>query len=143
MKRNFTNPSLPASQLTTCDLNLKTFKYLPITQHIPFGYAMNVTGKYPYNANNFITQKRYLTSSFYKNTRSIRETNPPGKYTHQTSGKQTHQGNKPSRETHPPNACETDPRGNHTLSLDAAINILTTLFLMGIQHACISYGAIY
>ena len=100
--------SLQASQLTTWDLNLETFKYLPITQHTTFGYAMNVTGKYLFNANNFITHKRYLTLSFYKTTRMYtlltklqlevkyrdnrptRETNPPGKHTHQTPGKENH-----------------------------------------------------
>ena len=128
-----------------------------------FGYAMNVTGKYPYNANNFITPKRYSTSSLYKNRRTCKlhkvlqlevkyrdnrpnnQGNKPSGETHPPNpGKQTHQGNKPSRENiHPPNAWETVPSGNHTLSLDAAIKIITTVFLMGIQHAYISCGAMY
>ena len=36
---------------------LETLKHLPITQHITFGYAMNVTGKYSLNANNISAQK--------------------------------------------------------------------------------------
>ena len=44
-------------------LNLETLQYLPITQHITFGYAMNVTGKYPFNVNNFNTLN--VTSNIY------------------------------------------------------------------------------
>ena len=115
MKRNFTNASLPASQLTTCDLNLETFKYLPITQHITFGYAMNVTGKYLYNANNFITQKCYLTSSFYKNTRMCKLHKVLQLEVKYRGNTPNNQGNKPSGETHPPNSGETDPPGKQTL----------------------------
>ena len=49
--------------ITCLVLNLETLQYLPITQHITFGYAMNVTGKYPFNANNFNTLN--VTSNIY------------------------------------------------------------------------------
>ena len=104
---------------------------------------MNVTGKYPYNANNFITQKRYLTSSFYKNMCMCKLHKVLQQEVKHMDNRPNNQGNKPTGETHPPNAWETDPPGNHTLSLDAAIKIPTTLFFMGIQHAYISCGAMY